>query len=205
MRTPLLLAVVLVIAVTIAVPVGLLTTRSKSDAGSTGEATQDLEESREMPSSAPSLSPAPSSEPPSQCYIEYSNANNTDAQAKVVYSVSSDGTVLKAPYFVNTIDVEYKSTPEPNDIINTPHYFNYNASEGARYGPANWHNVDTTDDDTNYWEEWDYTENLCNVGLQSPIDLCTEPELYCHADHEIRNKVRLCIELFFSSLLLSLF
>ena len=104
----------LVIGIAIAVPVGLLTSRSKSDAGAADKATQGVEESKDMPSSAPSLSPAPSSEPLSQCYTEYSKTGLTDANAKVVYGISNGA--LQAPYLINTIDVEYKPTPEPNDI-----------------------------------------------------------------------------------------
>ncbi len=145
-----IMVVIIILAIT--VPVGVITSRSNSEANDAS-----LEEVTTAPPS------------PSQCSIEYSNDNNTDANATIVTNftllptydkngtmIDTNGTVEvnQAPYLMNTIDdIEYESTPEPQNKTENPYYFNYNTTEGSMYGPDTWGDLNmNVSDDINYWE-----------------------------------------------------
>ena len=92
-------------------------------------------------------------------------------------------------------DLVYANTPDPDPAIDTSTRYNYNTSPGSSFGPATWGSIDISDMDDSpheemidHWEQWNYTENRCDIGPQSPIDLCTDPTRYCQEFHEIRTK-----------------
>ena len=82
--------------------------------------------------------------------------------------------------------------PEPIDLTSTLPYFNYDTQ--SPYGPNQWQNILLDNSTrTNYWSEFNLVENQCNSmdGMQSPIDVCTQPERHCKEYHEFRSKVSL--------------
>ena len=76
---------------------------------------------------------------------------------------------------------------EPNQSV--PLFFNYNSSDGSRFGPKNWNLVTGLNSTSNYWQEFGFIDNECRKGAQSPIDVCTQPEKHCQEWHEFRTKV----------------
>jgi carbonic anhydrase len=81
----------------------------------------------------------------------------------------------------------FQSHDEPVDPDRT--YFNYNTGANSKYGPRNWKNVTVLNSTENYWYEFGFVENMCDVGTaQSPIDLCAEPTRQCMEEHEYRSR-----------------
>ncbi|KAL3761973.1 hypothetical protein ACHAW5_006679 [Stephanodiscus triporus] len=78
-------------------------------------------------------------------------------------------------------------------------YFNYNATDGSRFGPSTWGGV-VAGDEYDYWgrtfldddddDGSSSLENMCQVDgiARSPIDVCTRPEGGCEEFHEIRSR-----------------
>lgn len=83
-----------------------------------------------------------------------------------------------------TAELEFQTHDEPENPNSS--FFNYNISADAQYGPSVWENVNST---ANYWQEFGFVENRCNVAPQSPIDVCTNPIRQCKEHHEFRSKV----------------
>jgi len=118
-----------------------------------------------LPSTGPTNSPTPSpSVPPTSTSMPSTSNNPT-----------------KGPLF--------STQPEPTNPNAT--YFNYNTTEGAKFGPSVWdHVMVLNSSEHNYWKEFGFVENQCNNRkiAQSPIDVCTKPKRHCVEYHEFRSK-----------------
>ena len=99
---------------------------------------------------------------------------------------SSEPSTSSLPTQTPLLDL-FLTHDEPNQSNES--FFNYNTSEGSRYGPHSWGNVAGLNSTENYWHEFGLVANECSKALQSPIDLCTQPVRHCEEYHEFRAKV----------------
>ena len=102
---------------------------------------------------------------------------------------SSTGSSSPSPSMTNmpTQAPLFPTHDEPNQPI--PSFFNYNISDGSRFGPQSWNDVTGSNSTSNYWYEFGFVANECSKGAQSPIDVCTQPVKHCEEWHEFRSKV----------------
>ena len=97
--------------------------------------------------------------------------------------------------------IRYPTHPEPPYdamSIGRRSYYNYNTTDGSRFGPSTWGGV-VLGDEYDYWgrtflendDGASSLENRCQVDgiARSPIDVCSRPESGCEEFHEIRSRV----------------
>mmetsp|Transcript_5424 Transcript_5424/g.8566 ORF Transcript_5424/g.8566 Transcript_5424/m.8566 type:complete len:559 (+) Transcript_5424:71-1747(+) len=150
-------------------------------------------------SSAPSLSPsaAPSATPSLAPSAEPSSMPSSQPTSSGAPSSAPSSSPSSSPTQMPT----FEPIPQNRDPNNPPRgYFNYDPD--SKYGPKNWHRVDTSQHwlrefGSRGWGPWKnhvddretpITKNLCGAAKrkQSPKDLYSIAE--CEATHEIRTK-----------------
>ncbi|EJK61248.1 hypothetical protein THAOC_18301 [Thalassiosira oceanica] len=150
--------------------------------------------SREESSTGPSVSSSgepslsrsvPPSEQPSENPSEAPvTTQPTTLYPSTVQATTPQSTLSSSP--TQTIEQpRFPEYPEPPNASSA--YFNYNLTQGSRFGPSAWKRVSVPAD--NYWGEFLSLDNQCgNEFGQSPIDLCTAPSRYCQEFHEFRSR-----------------